>query len=362
MTGLVSGLALEASRIFARMQFGSSRRRRLYREFAGLLKSGFSRGESLEILLRIASRDGTRPSEPAAIVLADAGNGVRNGLSLADSFKSWIPREDRMLIMAFEDSEGFADHLESWCAALDSQAGIRADALGSLVYPGFLIIAAYALLIYFDARIMPPLEEILPRDQWTGAASLFQTVCSAASEHAAAAAAVSALTPALLLAALPRWSGPGRNQADRLPLFALYRACSGLSFLQAMGTLMASGLSASEAILRIRDGASPYSRTRLDLIRLNLLNGRGLGESMQSAAAGWPDPELSLSMRALAHSPDFPAQILRMAKDWQRVIQQRAERAAAVWRLLSFLAVFGVVSGVVTAMYEIQSQIASNIH
>ena len=362
MNGLFSGLALEASRLSARLQFDAGRRLRLYREFAGLLKSGLSRGEALEILWRISSRDGARASEPAAIVLADARNGVRNGLSLADSLKSWIPREDYMLILAIEDSGEFADHLETWCDTLASRAGIRANAAGSLVYPGFLIAVAYGLLVYFDTQIMPSLEELLPRKQWTGAASLFQAACAAASEYALAAASFSALVPVLLLAALPRWSGPGRGWADRLPIFALYRAHSGLTFLQAIGALMASGLPASESILRIREGASPYSRSRLDLIRLNLLNGRGLGESMQSVAAGWPDPELALSMRALAHSPDFPAQILRMAKDWRQVIQQRTERTVAIWRLLSFLAVFGVVSGVVTAMYEIQSQIASGIH
>ncbi|MCY4196173.1 MAG: type II secretion system F family protein [Rhodobacteraceae bacterium] len=362
MASLTTTLSLEVGRIWARLQFNSDRRLRLYREFAGLLKSGFSRGKALEILWRIASRDGARLSEPVAIVLADARNGVRNGLSLADSFVSWIPREDYMLIKAIEDGDEFAHHLEDWCTTLESRSGLRANAVSSLFYPAFLMMTVYALLVFFDNRIMPPLEAILPRERWTGAAALFQATSAAASRYIWVTAIVSGVVPLVLLASFPHWIGTGRHIADRLPLYSLYRAHCGLSLLQALGALMSGGLSASDSIRRISDGANPYSRSRLELILRHLLNGRGLGEAMQAVADGWPDPELAVSMRAHAHSPEFPAQILRMAKDWRRVIHQRTERTVSAWRLISFLAVFAVVSGTVSAMYEIQSQIALGLH
>ena len=359
---LAMGLVVEANRVFARLQFDSRRRQRLYRELVGLLRSGMSRGEALEVLWRIASRDGKRGSDPAAIVLADARNGVRNGLSLASSLKGWIPREDFMLMRTIEDIDGFADHLESWCCTLEDRAGSRADAVAALAYPGFLLAVAYGLLVYFDIRIMPAFAELLPRSRWSGSAALFERVCAAAADYAVIVAVLSAALPAALLVILPRWSGRGRSLADKLPVFALYRAHSGVAFLQSMGALMSGGLPAAEAIIRIRDGAEPYVQRRLDLIRKNLLNGCGLGSSMELAGTGWPDPELALSLRVLSHSADFPSQILRMAKDWRREIQARTERMMGALRITAFLAVFAVISGVLSAMYEIQGQIASSMY
>ena len=355
-------LAVEANRIFARLQLDSRRRQRLYRELAGLLQSGMSRGEALEVLWLIASRDGKKPSDPAAVVLADARNGVRNGLSLANSFKSWIPREDYMLISTIEDLDGFSDHLESWCATLEERAGTRADAVAALAYPGFLLATAYGLLVYFDVKIMPALAELLPRDRWSGSAALFEQACSAAADYALIVAALSLVLPVAMLAILPRWSGRGRSFADRLPVFALYRAYTGIAFLQSIGALMSGGLPPAEAIVRIRDGAEPYVQRRLDLVRANLLNGCGLGSSMELAGTGWPDPELALSLRVLSHSADFPSQILRIAKLWRREIQQRAENAMGALRIAAFLAVFAVISGVLSAMYEIQGQIAASMY
>ena len=355
-------LVVEANRVFARLQFDSRRRQKLYRELAGLLQSGMSRGETLEVLWRIASRDGKRGSDPVAIVLADARNGVKNGLSLANSFKSWIPREDFMLISTIEDIDGFADHLESWCSTLEERAGSRADAVAALAYPGFLLAIAYGLLVYFDIQIMPALAELLPRGRWTGSAALFEQVCAAAADHAVTVSALAVILPVAVAVILPRWSGRGRSIADRLPVFALYRAYSGVAFLQSMGALMSGGLPAAEAIVRITDGAEPYVRRRLDLIRENLLNGCSLGASMELAGTGWPDPELALSLRVLSHSADFPSQILRIAKDWRREIQERAERMMGGLRIAAFLAVFAVISGVLSAMYEIQGQIASSMY
>lgn len=357
----LDNITLETNRLFARLQFDARRRLRLYREYTGLLKSGLSRSEALDILWKIASRDGQRPLESIAIILADARNGIRNGLSLAESLRSWIPREDYMLIKAIDGSDRFADYLEAWCQTIEARIKSQTNAIGSLFYPALLVIIAYGLLVYFDLKIIPSLAAIFPQNRWNGTAALFQIICSAATNYVFVVALLTTFIPVGLIIILPRWVSRSRDWADRLPLFALYRAYCGLSYLQALAALMSGGLNASEAILRLREGASPYFCARLDQIRFNILNGRELGQSMQLVANGWPDIELALSMQALSHIPDFPAQIIRMAIDWRMAIEQRTERAVAIWRMVAFLMIFAVVSGIVSAMYEIQSQIAFNV-
>ncbi len=359
---LVTGLTIEANRLFARTQFDSRSRQRLYRELAGLLRSGMSRGEAIEVLWRVASRDGKVLSDPLSIVLSDARTGVKNGLSLAYALKPWIPRGDYMLINSIEDSDMFADHLEDWCTMIDEKSEARAEAIGALAYPGFLLLLAYGLLVYLDAKILPALTGLLPADQWNGSAALFAAACRAASDFILPTVIAAAILPTGFMILLPRWSGRGREFADRLPIFSLYRAHAGTAFLQSMGVLMAGGMTAAESILKLREGSSPYVRSRLNRIRSNLLNGSDLGLSMNNASNGWPDPELALSLRIFAHTPDFPIQIMRIAKDWRRIIHERTTRTVGFLRLFSFLAVFAVISGVIIAMYEIQGQITSTIH
>ena len=362
MTQILWELWRDANHLFARIQINADRRLRLYRELAGLMNAGYSQGEALDVLWKIASRNGLRVHEPMAVFLREARKSVQNGHPLSQAFKAWVPKEDHMLLMAIEGSDEFAHQLETWCTTLESRAGIRAHAASSLVYPGFLMVIAYGLLIYFDKHVLPILFELLPQSQWSGAALWFLLICSAASDYILPVALFAFLVPSIMLLALPRWSGIWRDYADRWPIFALYRSFSGLTLLQSLGTLMTNGLSASEAILRLQQGANPYTRRRLIRIRQQLLNGLDLGESMLAVSGGWPDPELALSMQALAHSMNFPAQILRLGKDWWRITHERTKRWVAIWRLLAFLSVFAVVSGVVSAMYEIQSQIAANIY
>ncbi|MCY3878956.1 MAG: type II secretion system F family protein [Rhodobacteraceae bacterium] len=358
----MNGFVGTANRFFARAQFNARRRGRLYREFASLQRSGMHRGEALDLMWQVASHDGGRPSEPVAIILADARNGIRNGLSLAQSFKFWIPKDDFMLIGAIEDHDAFADYLEAWCDLISERQGVRGDAVAALAYPVMLLALAYGLLVYLDLKIVPALSDLLPRQQWSGYAAWLDWACAFASGNAVAVAAFSACLPPLTAFLLPRWSRSGRAAADRLPVFSLYRAYSGIAFLQCMGALMSGGFPAAEAIARIRGSASPYVGHRLDLIRANLLNGCNLGEAMQLTGTGWPDPELALSLRILSQSPEFPTHLQRTTKDWRRLIGERTGRVFGTLRTLAFLAVFGVISGVILAMYEIQGQIASGLH
>ena len=350
----------EINRALARLKFNFRRRQRLYRQLTGLMRSGMSRSEAVGTICKIVSRDGRRQSDTAFVVLSDVAASLQNGFGLARALERWVPREDFMVIGTIEDSDLFPEHLEAYCKTLDDRADMRSKAVGALAYPGFLSILAFGLLIYFDMKIGPALAALLAPEEWTGFGLLLRVASSWCADYVIPLAAATLALPTCVILLLPRWHGLGRDLADRMPVFSLYRSYSGVAFVQAMGVLMSGGLTASEAVFRIRSGANPYVARQLDRVRTGLLDGQDLGSSMEGAA-GWPDPELSLSIRILSRTPDFPARLLEIARLWRLETNERTERGFLVLRSIAFLLVFVSISGVVFAMYDIQGQVAAAV-
>ena len=323
------------------------------------MRSGLSRSEAVETIHSVASQNGRKPSEPLAVIAADVQYGFRNGLGFGQALASWVPKEEHVVLAVIDDTNRFQEQLARFCDALERKAGQKRSAAAAMAYPAFLLLLAFGLLGYFDSRIVPALDRLLPSEQWRGAAQMLKAASGLAAEQAPLAAVLAVAAPLALALALPRWAGPGRAFADKLPLFAMYRVHTGAAFLDSVASLMANGMSAVQAISRVRASARPYVADRIDRIRFHLLNGCDLGTAMHMAGTGWPDPELNLSLKICARSSDFPALLARIAEEWVENAEEDAQRRIALFRTAAFIAVFGVILGVVFAMYEIQGQIAA---
>ena len=348
-------------RLIARLSFDARKRRRFYGGMVALMRAGLSRSEAVEVIWQVASNEGKQKGEALAVILADVNLGMQNGQGFGKSLRPWVPRDDCMVIETIEDTDRFAEHLGTYCQTMGRKANIQNTVLGSLAYPAFLLVMAYGLLVYFDVKIVSALDGLLARANWTGMAATLGTASELAVRYGVAAAIAALVVPLLAVVMLPRWSRYGRTLADKLPLLSLYRMQSGISFLQSIASLMASGISATEAIRRVRSSATPYARYRMDLVFRHLLNGNDLGTSMHLTGTGWPDPELNLSLKILSRTPDFPSHLPGLLDDWLDTIQEDAKRKLAVLRTIAFLIVFAVISSVIYAMYDIQGQITSGL-
>ena len=341
------------------LRFGLQRRRRFYRDLAGLMKAGLSKVEALDTVRSIASASGRSNAQLLARVLEDVQSGMRNGLSFAGSLEGWIPGEERMLIESMEAGDRFPQRLEAFSQSLKRQAVDRGKVTSELAYPVLLMCMIYGLLVHFHMRIAPILGDLLPRSEWMGVARQLDAASGFAAGNLIAACALTlSVGPATILL-LRRWGGRGRIFADRLPIFAGHRARTGVMFLKSMGSLTAGGMTGVEAIERIRPGCCPYVRRRLDLIRFNLLNGSDLGSAIELSGTGWPDRDLALSLQALVGVPDFPLRLTELAEDWEQEKREELARDLASLRAMAFLIVFAVISMMILSMYSIQSQITS---
>ena len=350
----------DARRLLARAQINLQARLALYRELIALMRAGLSKNEALDTIWLVASNEGSKPGEPKAIMLADVQSGLKNGLGLGRAMRNWVPAEDAMVVEAVEASDRFPEYLEKFCDAMKRKAEIRAAIASGLAYPAFLGVLVVGLLVYVGNIVVPALDSLLPVENWAGSARGLAMASSFASRFAYLLAIFIFLASILIAVAFRRWRGFGRNFADTLPVFAIYRIYTGVSFLIAMSSLMASGLTAAAAIEKLRPFSSPYLRYRLDLIRFYLLNGSDLGSAMHFAGTGWPDRKLNLSLKVLAQTRNLPSQVMIGADEWLATSQENIERSLGIIRAVAFVVVFGAIAFVVSAMYQIQHQIAAS--
>lgn len=352
----------EFERRFARLQFGTGERLALYQELASLLRTGVSKVDALQMAWKVASEEGRKPKEATALILRDILDGMRNGLTFGDAMRRWVPAEDAMILEATESSDDFPGYLERYCGVIQKRRQILGTIIGGLISPASQIIALYGIAFYFGSEVVPKIEGLLPREDWSGPAVFLLMIGTFADELAIPVLVVFLSLIGLVLFLLPRWAGRGRPVADRLPIFSLYRMYTGISFLISVSSLVQGGLSVLNAVERVRPLSSPYVRFRLNVVRNGMLNGLNLGAALHASGSGWPDPRMNLSIKVFADTHDLSAQLHRISEDWMTRGQARIERSIGLIRGLVLFLVFGVMMGIVGGMYSLQDQVASSLN
>lgn len=347
---------------FAKVQFGFGARLNFYREFAALLNAGMSKTDAIDLTHKVASHEGKKKGEAVAIIAKDVHLRMQNGSSFSAAIKPWIPLDDSMVIEATENSSNFADQLEEYCGTLEKKKAIKGTIFGGIIYPIFLFLLIYGMLIYFGSNVVPEIGKLLAPEKWTGPAAALRFMGNFAESYALPTAGSIIAFISIIVFLLPRWAGAGRTFADKLPIFSTYRMYTGVSFMMSISALINGGLPAVQAVERLRTMGTPYVRHRMEIIRRHMLNGYDFGTALDKSGTGWPDPKLNLSIKVFSQTQDLSSQLSRLAKDWLDNAQKSMDVKMGLFRNIALFAVFGVIITVVGGMYSLQDQIAQSIN
>ncbi|MCY4307707.1 MAG: type II secretion system F family protein [Rhodobacteraceae bacterium] len=345
---------------FLRMQFSFKLRMKFYHELIALLNAGYSRGEALEVIWRLRTNDGKDTKSTLARIYTDIRLKLKNGLSFGEAARQWVSHDDYMILDTIEDSDEFATYLARFCKTLETNRKQNNSLAGLLGYPVLLVTMAYGVLVYFSSGIAPELSRLFPMDNWQGLAYWVFSTGSFLALILPVTICLAMIVPLITIISFPRWSSGLRYHADQLPIYSTYRSWTGAIFLQSMGCLMSSGLSAMEAIGKIIPNANPYLRDRLEMVRYHMMDGDNLGEALSKTGGSWPDETVNLSLRIFCQAPDFPKQLLVISENMLEERREILNRNIIVIRSVSFITVFSTMLAVVGAMYDIQSQITSS--
>ncbi|MET3133305.1 type II secretory pathway component PulF [Oxalobacteraceae bacterium GrIS 1.11] len=352
-------MQVDLHRWWARTQFGESQRLRLYRKISTMLANGLPLLKILDDLWARDSAQGSKPNEPMAIVLADCRRMVQNGQPLCEGLDWWIPKTEKMIIMAGEQSGRLEATLTVLVGVVQSQKEIKRVLLSGVTYPAAIFVLIVVYLYVFGTTVIPQFARMVDPEKWHGSArSLY--VMSQLVQHWMVyfVAGLVAVTTAVFLS-MPRWRGNVRVFFDQFAPYSIYRLQVGSGFLMAFSALQFAGITVEKSLMRLSGQSQPWLRERLDGALLGVKSGLNCGEALRNAGYGFPSKEVVDDLCVYAEYKGFADALKVLADEW---MAEGVEKIDAQMKVLNGFAIISlalVIAWLVTGFFGIQQEIAS---
>jgi len=329
----------------ANFWFDLGKRADFYADMAAFLEAGQAPNEILQQMLVVANR--RRSLKNLAYILKDVTKGLKGGKnSLGDALAPWIPSVEASMIISGEQAGKMAISVKELAWNVGEQARIKETAMSKGLPILFLIIAAFALMMYVITMVVPQASMMI-------SPAIASDLLIAPYYIAAGEWVIEWIIPILIVVAavvvgavmsLTRWSGKYRTKADRISLpWSMYSWTQASFFLSSISAMLQSGQTPLDAIKEIQRAASPWQKWHLRKMASNLEKGLAEVEAMDTGML--PDPVMD---RLLMYStlPSFPEVMARLAKDSIKMYEKQVTRVANTLQIgiMILLAVFILVT------------------
>jgi type II secretory pathway component PulF len=352
-------MEIDINRWWAKMQLTDEARLRLYRKIATMLSNGLPLLKVLEEMQYRASEGGRKPNEALAVVLDDWRRAVQNGQRLSNGMDGWIPKTERMIIAAGEQSGRIEDALMAVVSVVQSGKRIKAAVLGGITYPIAITVMITAYIFIFGTQVIPEFARMVDPTHWQGTArSLYLMSLFVRGWMLLVVVAVIGAIVAILMS-MPRWRGDMRVFMDRLPPYSIYRLIVGSGFLMAFSALQSSGVTVEKALLRLSESASPWLRERLEGTLLGVKSGLNCGEALRNAEYGFPSKEIVADLCVYAEYRGFADALKMLANEWLEDGVDRITVQMKVLNGVSIVILAITIAWLVTGFFGIQQEIAA---
>ena len=242
----------------------------------------------------------------------------------------WVPPSEGMIFYALR--QGNPQELFAGAAQV---AGIRSRQMravrNAVAGPCFSLVLCFGMVWYVASELLPLFRGQSDMTKWTSFARLGDSVAVVVYEYDVflALGLVGGLCAGALV--IVRWTGAGRRRLDAVAPFSFYRVVSGTAFLVMALELMKLGVDLNESTWkRLSSGASPYVRSRMDAIQMQMVRGgMGLGRAMRAAGTGFPDPELVAVAAALDGREGWHEELAGFVERWLEQSEESMKAAAA---------------------------------
>ena len=324
----------------------------VFQMIADLLESGMSLEKALGIAVETASSQG---QTWRAAVLRQWRRALVSG-RFAETAARWVPPAEAMIFGAYGRVE--AGVLFAGAARVAEMRSKQKSAMWkALALPVLLIVGLVVLLWGAGGHFIPVLEEVSDPSSWGMGAQVFRVVSVWLHGNFLLFLAICAGLAAGVYVLIVYWTGPGRQVADRVAPFSLYRTLTGSAFLFVVLEFVTAGVDVNDRTFAVmKKGASPYARHRIGAIQRLMAGGAGLGQSMRLAGHGFPDPSLVPVVAALDGTAGWERKLGGFVERWVGRSEEILRSRAAVMNGTLLLIVTFVMAGGIDAMFGILQQ------
>ncbi|MCA8355595.1 type II secretion system F family protein [Burkholderia cepacia] len=256
---------------------------------------------------------------------------LENGEPLAEALGDDLPPFERSALAAGERAGRVQNAMRLIVEIGDMTGRMREQLWARMGAPFVLTISLYATLLLIGLMIVPSFEQIYPSSRWQGWASAMAWLGNFSTGWG-----LPVMTAMVLAVAgatwysLPRWTGSLRMRVDAFLFpYSLYRELEGFGWLLAYSALIRAGVSEINALRGQIDEATPWLRSRLEPVLLEVEDGRDLGSALLLAGNGFPSEDLIDEIEAHSQLSGFSDRIEPIAREYARRLEKRMKALAS---------------------------------
>ena len=347
--------------LYAKLVFKLNTEKRMAtaRKLASLLRNDFTLMNALSRLEMIESHGGTKPNEPFAIVMREWQKNLERGMSFSDATRGWVPPEETLLVTSGNLSD-LVVALENVSRVVEGTQRIKHAMLGAIVYPLFLLMLTFGIIILVGIYLVPPLAEIAGDNViWRGMAASLMWVSDVSIKYWYVFLIGFLALVAIIWFSLANWSGRLRTKFDKLPPWNVYKIQMSVGWLMSLSAMVAAGITMPDAMRMLADNANKYLRSILDDALHFIANGDNLGVALNNTGRDFPNTEIIGDLAIYADMNGFDENLGRVANDYLEESVRKMESISSAMNSIGILLVSAIIAWVVLGTFQMQDQITS---
>lgn len=338
-----------------KFEFNPKNRARFYIKLSQLLENGVQ----LDIALKQLQSMSTKTKGSILPVLYGRWRrSVANGMNFGLCIAPYVPSSEAILLETGSGSGNLVDALRNAADTVDQQAKVKGAILSSAAYPAVLIMMLIAALILASFMVIPTFEEILPVEEWKGAAKVTAIFTGFIRNYGIILLTVTVFIIIMIATSMPRWVGRERMLVENVVPWNLYRMWQGSSFLLSVAALMKAGVKLDEVSLnKISKNAEPYLAQRIQAIKKGIVSGENLGEALNQTGYKFPDEDLISDLRVYATLRGFDKNLLRITQLWVTDLIDTVKVSMQILNAVVLVLITVVIGFLISSLYGIVQQI-----
>ncbi len=300
-------------RVVRVLSVGTTARVNIWNLMADLLGNSFGLREALELSLTANRRNALLRYVLRRWQFAHAGG---MGTFVAE-LSRWVPASEALIFYGMGRV-----NIEALFRAAAEVAEMRARQIraiwAALAIPALIAFFVLGMVWYIGGYVMPVMRQSTDPATWPGYVHATDAVATGFYEYDWVFGLVLLVAVAVVWVAVLRWTGRGRRSLDLVAPFSLYRIVSGSAFFLVVLEFLRLRVDLTEQTWeRLSMGASPYVRSRIRSIQVQMVRGgMGFGRALEAAGTGFPDETLVTVAAALDGRPGWEEQLRGFTDRW----------------------------------------------
>lgn len=349
-----------------RHAFGWAIRESLYLHLEGQVGNGIPVEKALESFRpRLV-----RKNRPSSLKILDSvTRGMRDGKTLTDALRRWVPEKEATIIGAGEIAGDLPNALALLVDTHRRAERIREATRGALWAPMIYAAVLGVVLLIIAREVVPVFAQTLPKGRVTGQGRLLIEAAEFINSFwALLPLGVAAFVAGLVWYSLPRWTGPWRIRAERFFPYSDYRDAEGFAWLMGFTAMLQAGVADVDVLDRqVAQTKSPWLRERLHALWWRMTNNSNLAQALLAkgprggGAFGFPNPDIVDSISSLAGFSDSPERMASVARRWADQMETAMLKRAKRWGLLMEFVMYALIAFLVTAANDLSTQMGTSV-